>query len=302
MARCGWQTAKQSRIALPRRLKTADLVLGQQDFDTAAWHGSNEMWDPSAVRCARMRGLRRRAREQARHLLHPLLASGMAATRSAVPPEKNGPSGIDFDPTQEGIWITNEGTTLDLWDEDLNNKNAEVGSPGDGNVLGDASARRHRLPGDLLVAIGIGDHSDDGSCSEDRATRPPTRTRTRCFQRDPEVRTSRDFVGSVPGVEWSGAAERSWNRQPTGHCRYGRILFWNNPDPATMSNRRRGRYLDWLSCNYANECQPVISGFNDSDGAGCAANVSDNHLVAMSRVRDDPDRILSTNCRWKPCA
>ena len=282
--------------------KTATRVFGQQNFTTrTAGNGLNQMRDPAVVRVSSQGWVyvaqhKTTDPDNGRMMIFkPPFSDGMNAS---VVKDFNRPSSIDFDPTRAGLWIMNElNRTLELWDEDLAGASPieTIGFSGQGNFLDDASGSLGiDSDGNLMMAIGRGSYTDDVVLIPKEGG--GYGTAVRLFEAFLPHRTDRDLTAAVNGVQWAKNPDVDpllGSQLAVGGG--GRILFWNNPDASTMSNYSSADgYLDWLTCNSVQVCNPVISGFDDADGACCAGmSVSDNHLwVSMFHVRDDPHRIL----------
>jgi len=98
--------------------KTADIVLGQSDFITKSYGSTlNKMRRPIAVRFDNNGWLYVADLENGRILVFkPPFVSGMSAS-GTFGSKFNSPSGIEMDPSGQGIWIDDSGNGMvELWD------------------------------------------------------------------------------------------------------------------------------------------------------------------------------------------
>lgn len=209
-------------LRFPAGSKTADLVLGQADFTSTA-HGTalNQLYGPSAVRVSPATGwVYVSESTNSRVLVYkPPFSDGMAGT--AFGSGFLGPQGVDFDPTEPGsVWITNLGhTTIELWSETAGTKIREVGSPDNGNVIGDGTGSVGiDSAGNLYIAIGTGEHDND-VLAFDKGAAPDVPTK-QLFGRGGNLPTA-SGLGSGEGVVVSDGQLIAADTN--------RLLFWNNP-------------------------------------------------------------------------
>ncbi len=271
-------------LRFPPGSKTADLVLGQSDFNSRS-RGTNlnQMSDPCCVRVNSQGWVYVVEHKNGRVLrFKPPFTNGMVGEIFAS--GLKSPSGIDIDPTEpEAVWIVNQqNQTLELWDETTKTIRRKVGWEGNGNVLGDASGSVGiDSSGNILVALGIGNYSDDIILFEKGgSTTQPSR---RLFNNHlPKNNVnSKEFGQAVTGVEVAG-------NQLVVSEENGRVLFWNNPNPANLSN---GSPADGYLSGFSNT---VIDGFDKRDKSCCMAiKAGNNHLWVKGNLAGGvPNRIL----------
>lgn len=152
-------------LRFPPGSKIADLVLGQSDFvSNSSGAGLNQLNAPSAVRVNASGRVYVADQGNNRVLIFDTPATG-------TPGQVFGsgflaPAGLDFDPTQAGIWIANTNdskATIELWSETLPiSKIKQIGNPGDANVLYGASGSIGiNRAGDLFPGIAGGNYGRD---------------------------------------------------------------------------------------------------------------------------------------------
>jgi hypothetical protein len=214
-------------LRFPPGSKTADLVLGQSGFTSAAYGTAlNQLWDPSAVRVSPTTGWLYVSESRNNRVLvyKPPFVNGMAG--SLFGSGFWAPQGIDFDPMEPGsVWIMNlNHTTIELWNESTKTKTREVGWRDNGNVIGHGSGSVGiDSAGNLYVAIGEGEHDND-VLAFDRGA-PATLPTKQLFgmARGGNLPTT-SGLGSGEGVVVSDGQLIVADQN--------RLLFWNDPASA----------------------------------------------------------------------
>lgn len=270
-------------LRFPPGSKTADLVLGQTGFTSNnRGSGLNQFSDPCCVRVNSQGWVYVADHKNGRVVRFKgpftngmdgeVFASGLA-----------GPSSVDFDPTEPGaIWVSNEfNKTLELWDETTRTKRKTLGVAGNGNILNAASGSVGvDSQGNVYVANKRGDYSDDVIMfQKGGSTTTPAK---RLFTNN----VPKNLDGQELGQGVSGVAVAN-NQLVVSEN--GRILFWNNPDPANLTN---GKPADGYLAGFSNI---NINGFGITDGSCCLALKADNagHLwVYGNNSHGYPYRVL----------
>lgn len=270
-------------LRFPPGSKTADLVLGQAGFTSSnRGSGLNQFSDPCCVRVNSQGWVYVADHKNGRVLrFKGPLTNGMDGEVFAS--GLSGPSSVDFDPTEAGaIWISNEfNKTLELWDETTRTKRKTLGVAGDGNVLNAASGSVGvDSQGNVYVANKRGNYSDDVIMfQKGSSTTAPAK---RLFTNNvPKNLDSQELGQGLSGVAVA-------NNQLVV-SENGRILFWNNPDPANLTN---GKAADGYLGGFSNI---NIDGFGTTDGSCCLALKADNagHLwVYGNNSHGYPYRVL----------
>lgn len=203
--------------------KTADLVLGQPDFESRdGGDGLNQLRDPNAVRVT-SNGVYVSERFNSRVMRFTTLTNG--ATGEVFGSGFNSPSGVDRDPTEpDRLWISNTGDSLiELWDEAGSGTLIRQVGNGDGNIVGDVTGSVGvDSEGNVYAATGLGNYNNsvivfdkDNPDQEDISHLMFTPSGTGNM-------VTNEYMASVTGVVLTDdqliAADE------------GRILFWNAPN------------------------------------------------------------------------
>jgi hypothetical protein len=259
-------------LRFPSGSKTADLVLGQSDF-TSNDPGSdlNQLNAPAAVRVNSQGWVYVADQGNQRVIVYKgTLTDGV--TGALFGSGFVGPSGLDFDPTQPGIWVSDYlKVDIELWDEDTDTLVETLGQTGNGNMLGDASGSIGiDSTGDVFTAIGTGDYDND----------------ILMFAKNGSLTTPSQvlFSGANSGyIDAKGLASVDGVAVADGQVIVGdegRILFWN--DPTSLYS---GKSADGVI---------EASSFSTLQGGCCATLKTDknHHLwVSFMMNADLPDQI-----------
>jgi hypothetical protein len=262
-------------LRFPPGSKTADLVLGQPNFTSNGNDtGLNQLWDPSAVRVSPTTGKVYVSETGNNRVLvfQAPFTNGMAGTvfgsGFGIPGVRSGPQGVDFDPSEPGsVWITNwVHSTIELWSESTGTKVREVGSPDNGNVIGEGTGGIGiDSAGNLYVAIGGGDHDNDVLVFDKGASATlPTK---QFFGKNGNLPTASGLGWSVEGVVVSDGQLIVADRF--------RLLYWNNPASAVNGQAADG---------YAG-----TTGFTDVSKPCCGIMVADKNHHLFVTSYGDPD-------------
>lgn len=212
--------------------KTADLVLGQNTFTTAAAGTSlNQLEDPSVVRMSKKGWMYVLDYKNQRILVFkPPFTSGMTGELFSSALVR--PSGIDIDPVRTGIWITDgQKQTVELWNEDtkavtktlrLDNERDTMGSVGI-----DAS-------GNVFVTKGGGDYRYDIYVFKPDVS-------SSVYQRLLGTNRVGNMVTNADMASVGGIA--IVNNQLIVSD-YGRMLYWNNLETLTNGKPASGSLND----------------------------------------------------------
>jgi hypothetical protein len=228
-------------LRFPPGSHAADLVLGQSDFGSRAeGAGLNQLRSPVAVRM-NSRGWVYVADQGNNRVMvfEPPFAPNMEGR--VFGSGFGVPSGIDFDPTQPGVWIMNTTyNSLERWDEDSGQLINLIGRKGVGNLLDRASGSIGiDSNGNKYVAIGIGDYQNDVLMfAPGASTTVPTR---RLFGAGVGNDPTGASIASGGGVAVAGNQLIVADR--------GRILFWNNASSLTNGQAADGAAGGVVSVN-----------------------------------------------------
>ena len=269
-----WVTDSGSSRVLrfPPGSKTADLVLGQHNFNgRSPGQELNQLLDPSAVRVSPATGWVYVAESGNNRVLvfKPPFVTGMAGELFGS--DFLRPQGLDFDPLYPGsIWICNlDHNTIELWTETTGAKTMELGRRDDSGVIAGASGSIGiDSSGSVYVAVLRGLFEDD-VVTFDRGV-------------SLDIPTRRLF-GSTPGGNLPTASGLGWSVEGVvvsdGQLIVAdndRLLFWNNPLSAAS-----GQPADGYAAGAAS--------FADFEYGCCGVAVADgNHHLFVAGAVSSP--------------
>ncbi len=286
---------------------TADLVLGQPGFTSSApGTALNQMHDPNAVRVMLVNGEQwvyvgehNNARVD---IFKPSFYNGKSASiTKSIGPQALAVTGVEIDPAGQGIWVIDQGDeTLQLWDKDLSSAqpitsitdaalhdpSGSLGFDNQGDIF--VSVRGGYIPGhDWVEDVVVFRKQTDGTYSQ-----PPVRL----FDNDTPRATARDSTGWVDGVQWTKSPSNSLGvSSQLFSAEHGRLIFWNNPNPATMQNYQAANgYLNWRVNNNSQNAIDPAGGFSSFNYECCTAvAASGGYLwVGLYTGGDDRQRVL----------
>jgi len=220
-------TVNNRVLRFPQGSKQANLVLGQDDFTSrGAGSALDELNHPAAVRVNDEGQVYVADKVNNRVLVYdPPFTNGMSG-RNFGTGFKN-PTSLEIDPFQSGIWVSNFGNSVvELWDMNTESKVREVGTRGNGNVLGNViGSIGIDKDGNMLLTPGAGARRYDVLLF---AQGQPAHTWTRRLFGSSVAGNQKDAFGLVNarGIAISN------NQLIVGDA--GRIMFWNNP--GSLSN------------------------------------------------------------------
>ncbi len=217
-------------LRFPPGSKTADLVLGQTNFTSkGSGSGLNEFFDPAAVRVNASGRVYVADQGNNRVLIFDTPATG--ATGEVFGSDFGHPAGLDFDPTQAGIWIANtDNVTIELWSETLpTTKIKEIGKALDGNVLnGSTGSIGINRAGDLFPGVSGGNYGRNIFVYLKNADPVQLYPDNTFFNQDNNPNNI-DLYGLSSGIGVSVSDNQLQVLDDNG-----RLLFWN--DPISLTN------------------------------------------------------------------
>lgn len=270
--------SKNNRVLrFPSGSTTANLVLGQSNFTSnSAGSGLNQLSAPAAVRVNSQGWVYVADYQNSRIVRYKTPTTG--ATGEKFGPDFVFVDGLDWDPTQTGIWVAaKKDHYFALVNEITGQITKTLGVYGDGNVLNNASGSIGiDSNGNYFVGVAGGDYGSDVVYYP--AAGPFATPAKRLFDGRNifNKRTANGLLG--------GSGVVITNNQMIVQDGLGRILFWN--DPNSLSN---GKPADGVL-----EITNLSGSVESIGGAGgqiSTIKASNNYLYVARGKHDKPLRI-----------